>query len=371
MRLTQKNLPVYLLDKGFLEYDSFMQGDFQAVQLQNRNVIFKVNLNQATGLFVKQLNSMDQMNRYLLQKEATCYYLIHNHDLYKEVLAHVPAYFGYDTASQVLVTAYIAASTNITELNQGQKTMPLSRARAVAQILASYHFDIRDQIAQIPSLQFFNQQIPWAIQMGYNQHMHWESSTSQGASQQIRQIIQQNPTYSRLLQALAKDWEATSLIHGDIKWVNFIVTEPDTPKEKIRLIDWEIADIGDPLWDVAGAFQSFLVDWVFAADYATSYHLMLQGVKLSDLIIDKPALQAFWKAYAEARKFGDDEAWNALLKTIRFTGGRLVQMAVESNQFQQVLQPTANRLLQLSLALLTQPEQFAEEILEITNNALV
>lgn len=371
MRLTQKNLPVYLLDKGFLEYDSFMKGDFQAVQLQNRNSIFKVHQNNALGLFVKQLNNMDQMNSYLLQKEATCYYLIHNEALYKHTQAHVPAYFGYDAASQVLVTEYMAPSKNIIELHHGQKAMPLARAKTIAQVLAGYHFDVRDQIAKLSSLQFFSRQIPWAIQMGYNNGLQWSAGTPQNTSDQIAQIIRQNPEYARLMQQLAKDWQATSLIHGDIKWVNFIVTEPDTPQEKIQLIDWEIADIGDPLWDVAGAFQSFLVDWIFAADYPTAYQLMMQGLQPDSIAIDKPALQAFWKAYGEARKFSIDEDWNALLKTIRFTGARLVQMAVESNQFQEALQPNAGRLLQLSLALLSTPERFAEELLGITTNALV
>jgi len=114
-----------------------------------------------------------------------------------------------------------------------------------------------------------------------------------------------------------------------------------------------------------------LVDWIFAADYSTAYQLMIQGLQPNSIAIDKPALQAFWKAYSKAKKFTTDEDWNALIKTIRLTGARLVQMAVESNQFQEVLQPNAGRLLQLSLALLSNPERFAEELLGITTNALV
>ena len=57
MRLTKKNITHYLLDKGFLEPASFMSGAYMLSQTQSRNAIFRIQQEDAKGLFVKQLIS--------------------------------------------------------------------------------------------------------------------------------------------------------------------------------------------------------------------------------------------------------------------------------------------------------------------------
>ena len=58
-------------------------------------------------------------------------------------------------------------------------------------------------------------------------------------------------------KALAKV-HACGVIHGDIKWDNFLVL----PDGGVRLVDWELADFGDPSWDAGSVLQGFLTSWV-------------------------------------------------------------------------------------------------------------
>lgn len=50
-------------------------------------------------------------------------------------------------------------------------------------------------------------------------------------------------------------WQATCLVHGDVKWDNCLVDLTATPPV-VRLIDWELSGLGDPAWDLAAAMAS-------------------------------------------------------------------------------------------------------------------
>ena len=70
--------------------------------------------------------------------------------------------------------------------------------------------------------------------------------------------IKNNPAFLEAMKTTSQLYKVSTLIHGDIKNVNFILKDETDPKS-LKLIDWEIADVGDPLWDVAGMIQSLIV----------------------------------------------------------------------------------------------------------------
>src|ERR1700744_765446 len=113
MRLTIKNIHYYLLDKGFIDMESLVNGGYMVSQSQTRNAIFKIARRNAKNLFVKQLISFDANNTYVLQKDATCLWLIKNNDAFKKLSAYVPDYFGFDAEKQVLVTECVPDSISM------------------------------------------------------------------------------------------------------------------------------------------------------------------------------------------------------------------------------------------------------------------
>jgi aminoglycoside phosphotransferase (APT) family kinase protein len=46
-------------------------------------------------------------------------------------------------------------------------------------------------------------------------------------------------------------WRSLALVHGDLKHDNVLV-EPTPDGLRVRVLDWEMARIGDPAWDLAG-----------------------------------------------------------------------------------------------------------------------
>jgi Phosphotransferase enzyme family len=59
---------------------------------------------------------------------------------------------------------------------------------------------------------------------------------------------------SAVLVGFARRWKCSSVIHGDIKFDNVLVSGT-----RLSLIDWELACIGDPAWDVAGVVDGLLL----------------------------------------------------------------------------------------------------------------
>ena len=58
---------------------------------------------------------------------------------------------------------------------------------------------------------------------------------------------------------LARRWEAVAPIHGDVKFDNVLVALDPLDPAPVRLIDWELAGLGLPAWDVAGIIDGHVI----------------------------------------------------------------------------------------------------------------
>lgn len=354
MRLTKKNITHYLLDKGFLEPTSFMSGDYMLTQTQSRNSIFKIQQQQEKGLFVKQLVAQDATNSYLMQKDATSHYLIHQSNLYKETANHIPDYYGYDPYHNILVTEYFTNTQNVHEVTYRDKKLSKAHAVKMAHILASFHFDITDKIKDNSSLQFFSKQLPWILNTG-----QLLNSSSNGITNTVIAEIHKHQDLVQKIEKIASQWETTSLIHGDIKWMNFIVMPNN---EDVKLVDWEIADLGDPLWDVAGVFQSYFSAWVLSFNNQNiQQHQQVQGNEFLSIEAITPVVKLLWNTYAEKQKFTPSESKEKLLKSLSYMSIRMIQTAFENNVAQKQLHPNSVRILQFCNHILGDAEGIAKQ----------
>jgi hypothetical protein len=205
------------------------------------------------------------------------------------------------------------------------------------------------------------------------------------AGGELLQLVQRSGV-DLTLRRMRESWRADTLIHGDIKWENCLVicsdasrtdvrahfinpslpgaTAPQRPREggidemsssnspvSLRLIDWEIADLGDAAWDAGSVFQAYLAFWLFSIPAQG-------GVQPGDLLAGAPwplnkmhaAMRAFWSTYVAALNVPDD---NALLqRTLGYTAARLVQTAYESLFMSQHVTPHAMLLLHVATVML-------------------
>ena len=353
MRLTQKNITFYLLDKGFLQPDYFLSGDYTLTPLMSRNSIFKIQHQKNNGLFVKQLMHQDSTNRYLMQKDATSHYLIHKSDLYQETTQYIPKYYGYDPNHHILITEYFQNTKSIHEEVYRTKKMSFTHAQKMAEILASFHFDIRKEINEDESLQFYSGELPWILKVG-----SFNDKNSGAANNAVVIEVQKNQELVKKIEETASQWETYSLIHGDIKWINFIVTEDESD---VKLIDWEIADLGDPLWDVAGVIQSYFSSWILSFDSRYKEYVKLPNTEFITLENTLPVIKVFWDSYAKVQKLSRQEEETKLTKTLKYTAVRMIQTAFENTASQKQMNYNLYKMIQFCDNLLTHTEQAAKD----------
>jgi len=183
-----------------------------------------------------------------MQKEATALYLFHNSDLYPKTKAHVPIYHGYDVQSHILVMGYFSNSLNLYDKHLRDQAVTTEHMQKIAEILSSFHRNISNEIPNNTSLQFFNQELPGILTLP-----EFASHAGMGI---VLNTIRENQALHNALDRLRLQWKGNSLIHADIKLVNFLVLQEQN-QATVKLTDWATANIGAPLWDVARLSQRY------------------------------------------------------------------------------------------------------------------
>lgn len=355
MRLTTKNVTPYLVDKGFLSPTDLINGDYQMTQQQSRNCIFQISLGPASGLFVKQLVQMDPQNVYLMQKDATVHHLVNHAEFYEPLKKYVPEYLGYDPSRQVLVTENFVNAANLFEAYNTANEIAEEDAKEIADILFHLHQDITEEIKTNKGLQFFNRDLPWILKV---MEMPLEG-------QPVLQLVKNDAFLYQQLHELSQEWQGNSMTHGDIKFVNFLKIYQDN-QPQIKLIDWEIANIGDPLWDVAGFFQSYLSFWAMYQSPSMKMPQNQGKPVLWTLENCKNSTQVFWKQYVENHGWEAEEAEQKLVKAAKMTAARLLQTAKETNFINpKELQESSVMMVQLAQNIFKSPLQAAADLLGI------
>jgi hypothetical protein len=86
----------------------------------------------------------------------------------------------------------------------------------------------------------------------------------------VEEMVQRLVAHRQMREALASlgtKWTARAPIHGDVKFDNVLVTV-DWPGWsgglRVWLVDWELAGLGEPVWDLAGLVDGVLTPQVLA-----------------------------------------------------------------------------------------------------------
>jgi hypothetical protein len=300
----------------------------------------------------------------ILKREATAYRFITSHEAYKALAAVIPEFIDYDSDRHTLTLAYLPGhtSTHVYFFNQ-QHVSPVFTQRQ-AEILASFHFPV----PATADVSGFPQSIPWILLLNEN-GPHYFSPTN--ANTDLMGIIRSNEELMRMLNETRDEWQRTALIHGDIKWTNFIVPQTAATPENIKLVDWEIADIGDPLWDVAGFLQSFLSTWLFGFDNLNiSEHKLQQNMQAFDIEQIIPAASQFWSTYIRKANIPAADEHTLLMRTMRYTAARMLQTSIEGIVQTPRVYPNNVRIVQVAFNILRSPEEAARDLFGILPKAL-
>ncbi|MGE7990088.1 phosphotransferase family protein [Pseudomonas sp. NPDC089554] len=344
MILTRHNTAVFLVNHGLLDTRSLIEHTLAIRSHSQRNRGFSVTWPNGQGYYVKQHrpDAGPWERRSSVAHEAQVLGRLSERD---ELHDCVPTLRYYDAHRQALVVDWLSDTQAVHEVAIRAEGPDLLVASQLGQALARLH----QGLAAIPCDELAGQ-VPWVIRLDRLYPFAGEDQ-SWGQARLVALVHAQEECMTAL-DALASTWPRTQLIHGDMKWQNCLLRG-----EQCIFIDWELADCGDPLWDLAGLMQSWLKRWIddqhqgASADYAVA-----QAAR--GFIAYQQVLAQVWHHYRVVRQASAE-------RLMALCGARLLQTLYEDLADEPELGAAHILLLQLARNLLVAPQHAAQQWLEV------
>jgi thiamine kinase-like enzyme len=339
----------YLQGRGYLTTSGAALDGITIEDASRRNSNLKFLRRRGMSYFLKQARDADAAAH--LAHEAAIYQLLRANVCRDSFGRCVPQFLGYDSNKHILVLEFIRRSHSLREHHDLKRRFPAALSAAVAHALAGLHRLPKDD----PVLRSSHGP-PWIFSLHRPALRHWRGLSS--ANLKVIEIIQGNPEFCRLLDDLQQDWRNDAFIHFDAKWDNCIVLEPSAPEyaRGLRIVDWELAGLGDACWDVGSVLADYLSLWrssVLVLDnQAPEYPLVDGQCRLERM---QPAMRAFWRTYVRCMQHDPAVANDLLVRTVRFAAVRLLQTAVERAQVSPEITSNIVGNVQFSLNILRRP----------------
>ena len=263
---------------------------------------FRVDVGGRPTLFVKQADAHRSHGRDLTT-EAAVYRVARSSSALAEVVPHSRLISADD--SLIVLDAVAGMSLAETPLAGGAGVDP-----SIGSVLHAYGRAVaRTHQVRPPPLG----QPPWlltALEPGWGTY-EWLPDPSR---ELLLRLARMSAVRQRFRRA-ATTWRAQCLTHGDLRWANVLVA-PNGGSPSVRLVDWELACLGDPAWDIGSVLADVLASAAFGV-----------GAVGSAALDTREAARAFLGGY---RVEATPPGWLDLLeRAVRLAGVRLVQSLVE------------------------------------------
>jgi hypothetical protein len=333
--LNAETAPGYLRERGLL--DAVPDSQVRTVDFSRRNHNIGVEIEGAGAWFIKQIQYHTPEVVASLEREAACYRAAQHAEL-ASMGGSMARLVDFDEANSILIMEFLNCLNGV-ECHMRVGPFDVRIPVMLGQMVGTLHqTDPAALQARLPGI--LRKELPWVLQP-------IASHDSTGSRARFLSAFLTDPTIVHAVEAVREDWRADTVIHGDCRLENFVFCRPkhdDAPLDT-KLVDWELADIGDAVWDCASVMQHYWSQWTSSGS---------PSPERWDALVS--ALTAFWEAYTGTRGIAGSAGRNLFLRVTLFTGMRMVQKAYEHFATEGWI-PEASRSLQLARLLLTDPGQ--------------
>jgi hypothetical protein len=356
MYVTANNLVHYLISRGLVTPEGVVDGDFTVLESRRRNRNYRVLRKNAASLFIKQVPMVIAETTASLHRESVCYRLAADTPELGHLQDLMPRLLDYNSVNHTIVTELVENAENLNEYHQRVAGFPEAIAELQAAALARVHAATANVLPQLDQAKVFTRMRPWVLSILQNAEMIMPDAAP--PMKQLTASLRQQPDIVAALATMQENWHQTSLIHGDVKWDNFVLAA-----DVIRLVDWELADIGDPAWDVACVFASYIQPWLFTLGDGTARGPV--STNGAGMDVTWPAIRAFWRRYVREMNLTAAAAELQLLRSAYYTGGRLILTAFEILNGATEMNATVQPVVQLAQHVILDPRGALRDLLGI------
>jgi len=340
-----------------------VDGDLALVDVSRRNHNLQVTTDKGPCYLLKQGAGRDGMAG--VAHEAAAYRLLEWRAGSGELQRYLPRCISYDCSESLLVLELVSNSENLRSYHSRRGHFPTSVAATLGRALSAVH-RYGTLALDCDTSGRFSGRLPWALFLDQPGLAIFRDISN--ANLQVVRILQSSTAFRDQLNELRSAWRANAFIHHDMKWDNCLVFSESASgrKSRLKIIDWEFADRGDPCWDIGAVLGSYLSFWLtsipITGEEPPDRFLELARYPLNRM---QPAMRACWRAYI--RGMGLDVATSRewLLRVVRYGAIRLIQAGYEQMQAATHLTGNLVSLLQLSLNILQRPYEAIVHLLGI------
>jgi hypothetical protein len=335
--LTRRDAVHHLLRLGLLSTADLAGGGVSAAEYVGRNRLVHVEIPGRSGYVVKEPQQPGSMDAATMWIEGAIYWLSANDPHFAELAPWMPRYYHYDERNALLTTELVAPARSLYTVLYGGEGQAAT-LRELGHVFALVHGPVSACLQQERVRKVFRTGPAWSLTLGTPQQIFAPANDSGRA---ILQRVMEYPGGPEALARAREVWRDVHLIHGDAKAGNVLVREDGT----VRIIDWEIAAIGDGLWDIAGIVHSMLIP----------QYQLVEDLEAAERRA-RPLLDALWDGYVANLPEpppGDDPR----VTMLRLAGTRLVQTCLETTLYTDRIDTFLEGTLRMGLELMTRPEQ--------------
>jgi len=345
---TPNDLVHYLLERGLLTPEAVVAGRLTVVPTVRRNNNFSIVCTGGPSYFVKSLQPSAAQAMETLRQEASLYSVARAEEALGPLRDVIPAFHLYDPQRSLLVVEHIPNAKTISEVHMQLGEAAEWIAEMLGRALAAIHRAAAEALPRIDP-NAFRRITPWALSL------HQITPSFGQPGMQLQTLLLTYPEYGQALDAMRASWRPNTVVHGDMKFDNCLLTDVDGDR-RLRIVDWELADLGEDLWDVAGILQNYLYWSAVSTQTTGAWSVAMPFEKL------QPAMAAFWNAWASARGVADADKQPQLERAAAYAAARLLQSVMEMLVVTPVMSGHVALMLQTSLNILRDPAAMARTI---------
>ena len=353
------NATPFLLGRGLIAPDAIVAGDLTIASAARRNRNLRVQGPPGVGYLIKQPDDPALGGRQTLGAEAAFYRFCRDDPAAAEVAGFLPRLIDFDADAAVLVLELIRDAAPLWSY-QGpgaDRGIPAEVGRALGHALGTVHrvFGATGPAAGWRPA-WITSAFPWVL-MAHKPGPTLLASISPATYKTLR-ILQTQEGLGTQLDRLRRAWRPETVIHGDIKSDNVLIRPGEgLSPARAWLVDWELVQVGDPAWDLAGALQDFLIAWTGSMPTAAGLTVEERiGRARQPLGAIRGTIRALWHGYRLAARLDPAEADELLTRAVAFSAARLIQSAYELADEADDLPAPAATWIQIGANLLADPE---------------
>jgi aminoglycoside phosphotransferase (APT) family kinase protein len=352
------DIPGYLLERGLLSPKAVVHGRLHVEDVSRLNHVFVVTAERERCYVLKLAGEPGGAG---VAHEAAVIERLHSLDPHSPLASCLPRLVAYDRADAVLILESAPRARDLRR-HHARGRFSCALAQQAGRALALLH-------AVPPTTLDGLTPAPHPTARARVDRIDLDTMyTLSGAALELTRTIQASGDLCALLDELCTGWPEESVIHGDIRWDNWLVTGGGDSNRwsRLQLIDWELCTVGDPAYDIGAFLGEYLCAWLHSIPIADPRDpaRLLSHARLP-LRRMRPALRAFWLAYVHHRGRAPAQLTRTLHRSTRFAAVRLLTAALEEAQALTELRTSVRELVPLSENLLRSPRE-AEELLGLS-----